>query len=414
MPYICAAKTPKMKRITLYNLMAAAALMMLASCSNDKGTVSISGTVNEGKGEKLALMHLSGNNPVLIDTITLGENGAFKFNPMVEKGGPDLFCLVLGNQTIPVISDTLQTPIVVTANKEHFGTTYQVADSLNNVLREAVGYGNDLRRNILNITNLRRNNQINQVAYNDSLQTLISDYKANMLEKYIYKNPDSPVSYYVLFETVSGLQIFDPMDVKDNRAYGAVANLWLNTYPNSPRTAYLEQRAKEGMAARMQAKKEMQRTDSLIQNAVREEASFVNLNLIGTNDQIVAFSSINGGGHITLLDFTAYYITETSVPHNEALMKLYDKYKGQGLKIYQVCMDSDVNFWKVSAANLPWTVVRDTELLFDENGMVQYSAAAALYNVTNIPTTFIMGRDGTAINRVEDDSKLDAAVAKVM
>jgi hypothetical protein len=34
--------------------------------------------------------------------------------------------------------------------------------------------------------------------------------------------------------------------------------------------------------------------------------------------------------------------------------------------------------------------------------------------VNNIPTTFIMGKDGAALNRVEDDSKLDAAVAKVM
>jgi len=403
-----------MKKNTLYNLMAAATILMLASCSNDKGTVSISGTVNEGKGEKIALMHLSGNNPVLVDTITLGEDGSFKFKPSVEKGGPDLFCLVLGNQTIPVISDTLQTPIVIKANKEKFATTYQVEDSLNNVLREAVGYGNDLRRNILNLSNQRRNNTISQVVYNDSLQTLISDYKACMLDKYIYKDPASPVSYYVLFETVSGLKVFDPMDNKDNRAYGAVANLWLHTYPNSTRTAFLEQLAKEGMAARLQAKKEMQRTDSLLQHAVKEEASFVDLKLIGTSDAPVAFSSVNGGGHVTLLDFTAYYISEASVPHNEILSKLYSKYKDKGLKIYQVCMDADVNFWKVSAANLPWTVVRDTELLFDDNGMVQYSAAAALYNVNNIPTTFIMGRDGTAVSRIEDDSKLEAAVAKVM
>ena len=64
----------------------------------------------------------------------------------------------MGNQTIPVVIDTLQTPVVITANKEHFGTSYQVEDELNNTLREAVGYGNELRRNILNITNLRRNN----------------------------------------------------------------------------------------------------------------------------------------------------------------------------------------------------------------------------------------------------------------
>jgi hypothetical protein len=403
-----------MRKNTLFNLIAAAALTMLASCSNDERTVSISGTVNEGKGEKIALMHLSGNNPVLVDTITLDEKGTFKFKPTVEKGGPDLFCLVLGNQTIPVIIDTLQTPVVITADKEHFGTNYQVKDDLNNTLREAVGYGNDLRRKILNITNQRRNNQMSQLAYNDSLESLVSAYKANMLGKYIYKDPASPVSYYVLFETVSGLKIFDPMDSKDNRAYGAVANLWLNTYPNSPRTAFLEQRTKEGLAARLHAKREQERTDSLIQNALVEEASFVDLNLIGTKDEFVSLSSVNGGGHITLLDFTAFYISEASVPHNETLSKIYDKYKAKGLKIYQVCMDPDVNFWKVSAANLPWTVVRDTELLFDENGMVQYSAAAALYNVTNIPTTFIMGRDGAALNRVEDDSKLEAAVAKVM
>ena len=403
-----------MRKNTLLNIISAAALVLLASCTKDDSTVSISGTVNDGKGEKIALMHLSGNNPVLVDTLTLGENGAFKFKPTVEKGGPDLFCLVLGNQTIPVVSDTLRTPVVITTSKDRFATAYQVEDSLNNVLREAVGCGNDLRRKILNLTNQRRENKIGQLAYNDSLQSLVSAYKAHVLDKYIYKDPASPVSYYLLFETVSGLQIFDPFDRKDNRAYGAVANLWLNTYPNSPRTALLEQRAKEGIAARLQAKREQERADSILQHAVNEEASFIDLNLIGTRDELVALSSINGGGHVTLLDFTAYYLTEASVPHNEALHKIYDKYKAQGLKIYQVCMDPDVNFWKVSAANLPWTVVRDTELLFDENGMVQYSAAAALYNVNNIPTTFVMGRDGAAVSRVEDDSKLEAAVAKVM
>lgn len=403
-----------MRKNTLLNIISAAALVLLASCTKDDSTVSISGTVNDGKGEKIALMHLSGNNPVLVDTLTLGENGAFKFKPTVEKGGPDLFCLVLGNQTIPVVSDTLRTPVVITTSKDRFATAYQVEDSLNNVLREAVGCGNDLRRKILNLTNQRRENKIGQLAYNDSLQSLVSAYKAHVLDKYIYKDPASPVSYYLLFETVSGLQIFDPFDRKDNRAYGAVANLWLNTYPSSPRTALLEQRAKEGIAARLQAKREQERADSILQHAVNEEASFIDLNLIGTRDELVALSSINGGGHVTLLDFTAYYLTEASVPHNEALHKIYDKYKAQGLKIYQVCMDPDVNFWKVSAANLPWTVVRDTELLFDENGMVQYSAAAALYNVNNIPTTFVMGRDGAAVSRVEDDSKLETAVAKVM
>ena len=97
-----------------------------------------------------------------------------------------------------------------------------------------------------------------------------------------------------------------------------------------------------------------------------------------------------------------------------ALSKVYDRYKDRGLKIYQVCLDFDENFWKVSANNLPWTVVRDRDILLDQNGLVQYSGAAALYNVTAIPTVFVMGRDGGVIDRVEDDTKLDAAVAKVL
>lgn len=403
-----------MKKNTLYNLLAAASISLLASCANNNDTVSISGTVSEGEGQLLALMHLSGSNPVLVDSVTLGKDGSFKFKPEVEKGGPDFFCLVCNGQTIPVVSDTLQTPIVLHADKERFASTYTVDDSLNTVLSQAVNQGREMRRLFLNLANQRQQGKVSDVVYIDSLQNMISTYKANMLQSYIYDNPASPVSYYLLFETLQGMQIFDPLDARDNRAFGAVANLWLNTYPNSPRTQYLEQCAREGMALRHQAMVEKQRADSLVQNAVIESANFIDLSLLGTKDALVNLSSVCGKGDVCLIDFTAYYISDVAVPHNEALSKVYEKYKDQGLKIYQICLDPDVNFWKVSAANLPWTVVRDTQLAFDENGMVAFSQAASTYNVSNIPTVFVMGRDGSPLTRVEDDSKLEAAVAKAM
>ena len=117
---------------------------------------------------------------------------------------------------------------------------------------------------------------------------------------------------------------------------------------------------------------------------------------------------------MVLVDFTAFYY-DYSAGHNMLLGKIYDRYKDRGLKIYQVCMDFDENFWKVSANNLPWTVVRDREILISaESGQVQFSAAAALYNVTSIPTVFVLGRDGGIVDRVEDDSKLESVVAKVI
>lgn len=401
-----------MKKITLYNLLAAAAISLLTGCNDQDGTVSISGVVNNGAGEKLALMHLAGNNPVLVDSLTLGNDGSFKFHPTVEQGGPDFFCLVLNGQAIPVISDTLQTPIVINSDKEKFATAYTTTDSLNNVLRQAVAIGSDMRRSVINLINDVRKGTIPQLEYNTKLAQIVSDYKANVLHEYIYKDPASPVSYYLLFETVSGYQIFDPLDLTDNRAYGAVANLWLHTYPNSPRTAFLEQSTREGIALRTRQRLDSERTDSLVQKAIKESSSYLDLSLIGTNDKIVKLSDVAGKGKVTLLDFTAFYISEASVPHNEALSKVYNKYKDKGISIYQVCMDGDINFWKVSASNLPWTVVRDPQILFDENGMVAYCESAATYNVNTIPTTFIMARDGSVIDRVEDDTKLDSAVGK--
>lgn len=400
-----------MNRNTLYNLAAAATISLLSACTSNDGTVSISGTVANGNGETLALLHLTGNNPVLIDTLTLSGNGSFKFKPTVEKGGPDFFCLVLNGQTIPVISDTLQTPIVVTADKEKFATAYTVADELNSNLQKAVAIGGDMRRSILNLTQSVRAGELPQMEYQAKLQNVISAYKENVLQSYIYQDPASPISYYLLFETVSGLKIFNPYDLKDNRAYGAVANLWLNTYPNSPRTEFLAQSTREGMAFRIQQKRESERADSIVQNAINDAAPFLDLKLKGLNDETVALSDVAGKGKVTLLDFTAFYITEVAVPHNEVLSKLYKKYADQGISIYQVCLDPNVNFWKVSSSNLPWTVVHDEDLLFDENGMIAYSTAASVYNVTNIPTTFVLKRDGSVVTRVEDDSKIDAAVA---
>lgn len=401
-----------MKRNTLFILLAAITLSLICSCTNDKGTVSIKGTISDAKGEKLTLMHLSGTNPVMVDTLTLGEDGKFSFKPAVEEGGPDFFCLVLNGQTIPVISDTLQTPISIIANKDKFGTNYIVEDSLNSLLKQAVNVGGTLRRQLYNLTADRQSGKVSKLEFGQAVQQLVSDYKQQVLNDYIFKDPASPVSYYLLFETVSGMTIFDPIDAKDNRAFGAVANLWHMVYPNSQRTAFLEQQAIQGQVILRQARDNQQAADSLMQNVVKE-ANFVDLTLIDKQDKLVSLSDINGKGDVVLVDFTAFYY-DMSVAHNMVLSKVYDRYKDRGLKIYQVCLDFDVNFWKVSANNLPWTVVRDRDILLDQNGMLQYSAAAALYNVTAIPTVFVMGRDGGVIERVEDDAKLEAAVAKVL
>lgn len=399
-----------MKKYSLYIMFIMAAL--LCGCQKDHSGV-IDGVISNANGEKLILEHLSTGMPVIVDTLVLNEGGKFSFKPTLEEGGPDFFCLRIGNQSIPLAFDTLATPIHITADFKKFGSDYSVgSNELNQRLKEAAQEGNNLRRAVLEANAAFNNRQISNQVYYDSILSLVDVYKQTVLSKYIYTDPSDPVSYYVLFESVRGLSIFDPYDAQDNRAYGAITTGWMFNYPNSPRVAILEKVTTEGQIIRKRDKLQAERADSLSNVPVTVATNF-EIVLGDKRDKQVALSSVAGNGNVVILDFTAYYL-QTSPAHNALLQKMWEKYESRGLKIYQVCLDPDENFWKVSANNVPWIAVRDKDVLWDQNGNIQYSRAAATYNVQQIPMIFLLDREGSVAVRVETESKLEGEILKLL
>lgn len=399
-----------MKKYILYFALVSA--VVLSSCKGNHSGV-IDGVILNANGEKLILEHLSASAPVVVDTIALNESGKFSFKPELEVGGPDFFSLRIGNQSIPLAFDTLATPIHITADFKKFGSDYSVGDNeLNKLLKEAAQEGNNLRRAVLEANAAFNERKINNQVYYDSIMSLVDSYKKNVLKKYIYADPSNPVAYYVLFESVRGLSIFDPYDAVDNRAFGAVATGWMFHYPNSPRVAILEKVTTEGQVIRKRDKLQAERADSLNQIPVTVATNF-EIKLTDYHDKEVALSSLIGNGHVVLLDFTAYYL-QNSPAHNALLAKMYEKYESRGLRIYQVCMDPDENFWKVSASNVPWVAVRDKDVVWDQNGNIQYARAAATYNVQQIPMIFLLDREGSVSVRVETESKLEGEILKLL
>lgn len=379
--------------------------------SNHSGVID--GVITNANGEKLILEHLSAGTPVVVDTIALNESGKFSFKPQLETGGPDFFCLRIGNQSIPLAFDTLATPIHITADFKRFGSDYSVGDNeLNALLKEAAQEGNRLRRSVLDANAAFNERKITNQVYYDSIATLVDNYKETMLKKYIYNDPSNPVAYYVLFESVRGLSIFDPYDAVDNRAFGAVATGWMHNYPNSPRVEILKKVTTEGQIIRKRDKMQAERSDSLNNIPVTVATNF-EIVLTDIRDKEVALSSLIGNDHVVLLDFTAYYL-QNSPAHNALLAKMYEKYESRGLRIYQVCMDPDENFWKVSASNVPWTSVREKNVLWDQNGNIQYARSAAIYNIQQIPMIYLIDRQGSVAARVETESKLEGEILKLL
>ena len=117
----------------------------------------------------------------------------------------------------------------------------------------------------------------------------------------------------------------------------------------------------------------------------------------------VALSSLKG--KVVVLDFVVYN-AEFSPSHNIQLNNIYNRYKSQGVEVYQISLDSDEHFWKISADNLPWITVRDVSSV--------NSILLSRYNVRDIPTTFIMNREGEIVTRLENLSQLSEELNKVL
>jgi hypothetical protein len=77
---------------------------------------------------------------------------------------------------------------------------------------------------------------------------------------------------------------------------------------------------------------------------------------------------------------------------------VYDEYHKKGLEIYQVALDPDKALWAsvMKEQNLPWINVCD--------GLGTASRYAATYNISSVPTAFII-KDGALTGAAFTDEK---------
>lgn len=102
----------------------------------------------------------------------------------------------------------------------------------------------------------------------------------------------------------------------------------------------------------------------------------------------LALSSLRG--KVVLIDFWASWCGPCR-RENPFNVKMYNDFKGKGFEIYGVSLDSDASRWKSAISNdsLVWKHVSDL-------GGWQ-SSPAKLYQVSSIPATYLLDRDGKII-----------------
>ena len=378
------------------------AALAFTSCNNKK--FRINGNITEAKDSMLYLENISLNGPVKIDSVKLGEDGAFAFEEnAMDSITPEFYRLRIANQTINLSIDSTET-INVKAAYPQMSYKYEVEGSENcNKIKEL-----SLKQMTLqgNINAIVKSPNIGVDSVEIIVNRMLEAYKQDIKTNYIFREPMKAYSYYALFQTVqlgnTNSLIFNPRNNKEDvKVFAAVATSWDTYYPGAERGKNLHNIAIQGM-----------KDIRIIENQMAQQQ--IDASKVSVNGCIELSLQDNKGvtrrlsdlkGKVVLLDFHLFANSE-STKRIMMLRELYNKYHAAGLEIYQVSVDPDEHFWKTSTAGIPWISVRD------EGGLQGQSLQ--LYNVRSIPTFFLIDRNNTLQARDAQIKDIDAAIKNLL
>lgn len=126
------------------------------------------------------------------------------------------------------------------------------------------------------------------------------------------------------------------------------------------------------------------------------------IDLLSPEGKNVKLSSLKG--KLVLIDFWASWCGPCR-RENPNVVKVYNQYKDKGFEIYGVSLDKDRNAWlkAIEQDGLTWLHVFD-----------QQSAAAQTYQVSAIPQTYLIDKEGNILAKNLRGKALENKVAEVL
>ena len=382
------------------NLCACAAAALLAaalgSCDNKKFRVS--GAITEAKDSVLYFENMSLDGPVTVDSVKLDGDGTFSFSQKAPEA-PEFYRLRIAGQIINLSIDSTET-VTVKAAYPTMATAYTVEGSPEcEVIKELALKQIDLLGRVIAI---ERNGNISFDLTRDSIARVVEAYKHDVKMNYIFKAPMRPSSYFALFQTLGNRLIFNPRESEDDiKAFAAVATSWDTYHPNSVRGENLHNIAIQGMRNVRIVRNQM--AAQAVEAGKVHEANLIDISLLDNQGHTRRLTDLTG--KVVLLDFHVFG-SEGSTKRIMQMREIYNKYHARGLEIYQVSLDPDEHFWKTQTAELPWISVRDPQGLQSKN--------LALYNVSSLPTFFLIDRSNTLQKRDAQIKDLDAELQALL
>lgn len=380
-----------MKHIVGMNRAIFAAVSLLAalsSCQSSK--VKITGRFVGSPADMVYLEQVGTLEHSVIDSIKLGEDGSFSLKIDNGTPTPTLYNVIYDNERIPLLlmagdHVTLRSAGSVLRN-------YTVEGALESELLREFNKGyiegaiklNDAvsRYTASDIDEKQRE------AIAREYTQIYRDIKRNQL-RFIIEHKDRIAAVYALRQRLPNDAYLFNGD-SDVIYYRTVAEAVEQNYPESPYLPILR-----SQIARMDAQ------ISLLSQV--KQTNFPEIAMPDMYGKEIKLSSLEG--KVILLHFWSAAIGNGNAI-NADLKKIYEKYHDQGFEIYQVAVDTSKAAWinAVQEQQLPWISVSD--LLGDS------SPALGVYNISKLPSNYLIDRSGNIVAKDLSGDKLDAEIQK--
>lgn len=360
-------------------------LLLTAGLSCNRNRVTIDGSIEGGEGASIYFERLDVNRTVLVDSVKVDKKGSFSISTGIDE--PELFIL---RHSRGGMINLLLFPgdrVTVETSREDFGSGYlvegspesdnirQLVEHLENTravldsletAAEAVGEPDDPRLGIL------------RTAY---AQAIVKQKRYTI--RYLIENMHSLSSVYALYQKYDRETLILAEET-DLQYFKAVADSLEVTYPNSSLTRSLRADIRQREDRFNQEKK----LNTLLSMA--EEAGLLDLSIPDREGNQVELASLQG--KVVLVVFWAS-ASRQSIDALLNLRPVYERYRPKGFEIYAVSMDNNRIRWMNAIDFNEFDWINVSELSYPE------SRAAQLYNVTELPTSFLINREGDMMAR---------------
>ena len=369
-------------------ILGAAAILGLAACAR---TAKVEGVLEGAPSSEVVVKVLNVNQYQVLDTLKTDALGKISCKVDVAKGQPEFVyvfhkdrkiasLLLEAGDKVKMQGDTLGV-WTVEGSEESLKLAAVEAD-----FAAAKASMAELSEKLLSASSAEAASLRAQIG-----KTYVDYYRSRVA--YVMSNSRSLTVVPVMYQAFSeSLPVFGQST--DALHFSSAADTLEMVYPES----------KYVKALRKEAQKRLNQMELYARVASAETVDFLDIELPNQNGAKVKLSDVHN--KVTLVYFWTASDAAQKMFNLDALLPVYKKYHDKGFEIYQVSLDVDNGMWArvMKEQKLPWTNVSDIS-----GGASRYAMA---YNLSAIPSAFIIGGNGLAGTTIKDAKSLEEAVVK--